>query len=363
MECRCGAVEELVRMELKVLNGSRVLITGHTGFKGFWLSRVLRSFGTEVHGISLTPELGSLFDRAKCGDFSSSSFLDITQQKDLLPLMKRINPDAIIHMAAQPLVLRSYREPILTFNTNVIGTANVLESMRTLGNVRGAIVITSDKVYKNLESGKAYKENDELGGKDPYSASKSACEMVVSAWSNLMSLDSDKTVISARAGNIIGGGDHSHDRILPHLIRSFKLGTPAVLRNPNAVRPWQHVLDPLMGYVTLLSKILNNAEISSSYNFGPFEDSRLKVGELADLACQEWGNTKGWISQANHNLFPEANLLWLDSTKANSELGWFPKLNAREAISWTIDWEKKSLDSDVLNVVDKQIEEYMELDL
>lgn len=350
-----------MRMDFTVLNGARILITGHTGFKGFWLSRLLRKFGTEVHGISLAPEIGSLFDRAKCEDFASSHFMDVTHQKNLMTQMKKINPDVVIHMAAQPLVRQSYREPILTFNTNVIGSANVLESIRNLENTRGAVVVTSDKVYKNLETGQAYKENDELGGKDPYSASKSATEMVVSAWRNLLSLESDKILISARAGNIIGGGDHSKDRIVPDLIRAFKLGTPAVLRHPNSLRPWQHILDPLMGYVTLISKILRKDDISESYNFGPKEVSKLTVGELAELACKEWGHSASWIRQENHDSLPEANLLWLDSNKANSELLWYPKLNAHEAISWTIEWEKESLTSNVVIAIDNQITKYMEL--
>ncbi len=361
MEFKRSALEELVTMELKELSRARILITGHTGFKGFWLSRLLRKLGSEIHGISLAPEAGSLFDRAKCEDFTSSYFLDITQQQDLQALMKKINPDAVIHMAAQPLVRRSYREPLLTFNTNVIGTANVLESMRSIGNVRGAVIVTSDKVYKNLETGQAYTESDALGGKDPYSASKSASEMVVSAWRNLMSLESEKILISARAGNIIGGGDHSNDRILPDLIRSFKLEVPAVLRNPMAIRPWQHVLDPLMGYVSLVSKILKENNIGDSFNFGPDEDSRLTVGELADLACKEWGNTKGWIHQVTQDSFPEAQLLWLDSSRANSALDWRPKLNASDAVRWTINWEKKILDSDVLTAIDSQITRYLEL--
>jgi CDP-glucose 4,6-dehydratase len=361
VEFKHRTLEKLVKMDFAVLDGARILVTGHTGFKGFWLSRLLQKFGTEVHGISLAPELGSLFDRADCADFASSHFLDITRQQDLLKLMKAINPDAVIHMAAQPLVRHSYREPLLTFNTNVIGTANVLESLRNLENARGAVVVTSDKVYKNLETGQAYKENDELGGKDPYSASKSASEMVVSAWRNLMSLESEKILISARAGNIIGGGDHSKDRIVPDLIRAFKLGTPAVLRNPNAIRPWQHVLDPLMGYVTLVSRILRNDNVGESFNFGPNEDSKMTVAELTEFACNEWGNTASWIHQENQDSLPEANLLWLDSNKANNKLLWSPKLNAYKAVSWTVEWEKKTLTSTVEVEIDSQITKYMEL--
>jgi CDP-glucose 4,6-dehydratase len=168
-------------------------------------------------------------------------------------------------------------------------------------------------------------------------------------------------LISARAGNIIGGGDHSKDRIVPDLIRAFKLGTPAVLRNPNAIRPWQHVLDPLMGYVTLVSRILRKDEVGESFNFGPNEDSKLTVRELAEYACKEWGNTASWSIQDNHDSLPEANLLWLDSNRAKSELLWSPKLNARNAISWTIEWEKETLTSSVVIAIDNQITKYMEL--
>lgn len=361
MEFKRSALEELVTMELKELRGARILITGHTGFKGFWLSRLLRKLGSEIHGISLAPEAGSLYDRAKCEDFTSSYFLDITQQQGLLALMKKINPDAVIHMAAQPLVRRSYREPLLTFNTNVMGTANILESMRMVDNTRGAVVVTSDKVYKNLETGQAYKEEDELGGRDPYSASKSACEMVISTWRILMKLESNKVAVSARAGNIIGGGDHSEDRLLPDLIRSFRSGTPAALRSPGSIRPWQHVLDPLLGYSILLSRILKNDEIGDSYNFGPGQDSKLTVGELAQLACQEWGVTKGWDFKESDQSLPESKLLWLDSSRAIDELDWRPKLNVGEAVRWAIRWEKESQSRGVISAIDNQIAEYLDL--
>ncbi len=363
MEFERGTLEELVVMEFKELNGARILITGHTGFKGFWLSRLLRKFGSEIHGISLAPKVGSLFDRAKCEDFASSYFLDITQQQDLLVLMKRINPDAVIHMAAQPLVRHSYREPLLTFSTNVMGTANILESMRKVENARGAVVVTSDKVYKNLETGQAYKEEDELGGKDPYSASKSACEMVVSTWRILMKLESKKMVVSARAGNIIGGGDNSQDRLLPDLIRSFRSGSPATLRCPGSIRPWQHVLDPLVGYVILLSCILKGDDISDSYNFGPNQESKLTVSEIAKLAYQELGGVESWVLQKADQSLPEANLLWLDSSKAIDELGWRPRLNVREAVRWTIKWEKEFQSRGVVWAIDNQIAEYLDLAL
>jgi CDP-glucose 4,6-dehydratase len=361
VEFKHRTLEKLVKMDFAVLDGARILVTGHTGFKGFWLSRLLQKFGTEVHGISLAPELGSLFDRAECEDFASSHFLDITRQQDLLKLMKGINPDAVIHMAAQPLVRRSYREPLFTFNTNVIGTANVLESIRNLERTRGAVVVTSDKVYKNLETGQAYKENSELGGKDPYSASKSASEMVVSAWRHLINLESNKSIVSARAGNIIGGGDHSEDRLVPDLIRAFRSNSPVVIRHPDAVRPWQHVLDPLMGYLKLISRILGHHEVGESYNFGPNEDLRLTVEELVELVCKEWGHTAGWIQQKDRDVLPEAKLLWLNSHKAKSELDWTPKLKVNEAITWTIKWERESANSDVQTTIDNQIAEYMEL--
>lgn len=349
------------KMETRIFSGARVLITGHTGFKGFWLSRLLKTFGAEIHGLSLPPEKGSLFDRANSRDLESNSFLDITEKKVLEKTLKDLNPDIVIHLAAQPLVRRSYRDPILTFNTNVMGTANVLESVRNLNNTQGVIIVTSDKVYKYVKTGHAHTEQDELGGHDPYSASKSASEIIVSAWRNLISLESSKVLVSARAGNIIGGGDHSEDRLLPDLIRSFRAGEPAVLRNPHAIRPWQHVLDPLMGYLSIASRILEKKYVSDTYNFGPLTDLQFTVGEIANLACQGWRGNPGWRHQEPEHFYPESMFLWLDSSRACEELGWRPKLSPREAVNWTIRWEQATQYLDVASIVDSQIQDYLEL--
>jgi len=348
-------------MDLQLLSGARILLTGHTGFKGYWLSRILLRLGARVSGISLPPEEGSLFQRFGDKYFDVSEFHDVRNIGELRDSFSRIKPDAVIHLAAQPLVRRSYREPLLTFQTNVLGTANVLEVSRDLDCIRGVVVVTSDKVYKNLETGQAYVEEDPLGGKDPYSASKSATEMVVTSWQQLVKLDSKQEIVSARAGNIIGGGDHSEDRLLPDLIKSFRSNQAAVLRNPDAVRPWQHVIDPLFGYITLLNAFFKSQKTSSSYNFGPKVDSSYTVRQLADFACKEWGSGATWVHQESNTELPESKLLLLDSSRALKELAWQAKIDTREAVKLTVQWEKEVLRNDSISLMDKQIDGFLEL--
>jgi CDP-glucose 4,6-dehydratase len=264
-------------------------------------------------------------------------------------------------MAAQPLVRRSYTEPLLTFQTNVLGTANLLECVRLSAKTIGALVVTSDKVYRNLETGRAFIEEDELGGVDPYSASKSAAEMVVTAWREMPKLSTDKLIVSARAGNIIGGGDHAEDRLLPDLIRSFRRGLPAKIRSPKSIRPWQHVLDPIWGYCLLVNRILEGKNISNSYNFGPSVNYQYSVEQIAKWACQYWGDGASWIYESPLELLPESKLLSLNSSKANVELGWNPKLDTRRAVEWTVRWEKERTNANVLLAIDKQIQKYLEL--
>jgi CDP-glucose 4,6-dehydratase len=348
-------------MDVKSLLGARILLTGHTGFKGYWLSRILLKLGVQVSGISLPPEKGSLFEKFGDQYFEMSEFHDIRDFEAIKKVINRIRPDAVIHMAAQPLVLRSYREPLSTFQTNVLGTANLLDISRGLECIRAVVVVTSDKVYKNLETGQAYVEEDSLGGKDPYSASKSATEMVVRAWQNLWQLDSKQVVVSARAGNIIGGGDHSENRLMPDLVRSFKSGTPAILRNPDAVRPWQHVIDPLFGYIALVSALLKNQRTSNSYNFGPSIDSRYTVRQLADFACREWGSGASWVHRKSNEELQESKLLCLDSSQASRELDWKVKLDAHNAVRWTIEWERANLKNNSISIIDDQINNFLDL--
>jgi CDP-glucose 4,6-dehydratase len=296
-----------------------------------------------------------MFERYGDRDFEISEFHDICNFQVLKDSFCRIKPDAVIHMAAQALVRRSYREPLLTLQTNVLGTANLLEVSRLMECIQGVVVVTSDKVYKNLETGQAYTEDDSLGGKDPYSASKSASEMVIGAWQNLLQLESRQILVSARAGNIIGGGDNAEDRLLPDLVRSFKLDRVAILRNPDAVRPWQHVLDPLFGYLALVNAFLENQGVSAAYNFGPSIASRYTVGQLATIACDEWGLGAKWTHQETEGELPESKLLLLDSSRALRELAWQTKLDAPEAIRWTIQWEKSVLQNDSVSITDNQM--------
>lgn len=343
------------------LESSRVLLTGHTGFKGTWLSRILDHLGAEVFGISLEPEKGSLFTKIPELNFARSEYFDLADNDRVKSVLQEVQPELVIHMAAQPLVRRSYRSPILTFHTNVMGTAHVLEAARHTQSVHGVLVVTSDKVYRNLETDRGYKEEDSLGGTDPYSASKAAAEMVVMAWRNIFGIESNRKIVSARSGNIIGGGDHSEDRLLPDLIRSFEANEVAQIRNPKALRPWQHVLDPLFGYLEIADQILAGTLKHDAYNFGPDETSKVNVGELADLACRAWGDGAAWETTIDSDEMPETKLLWLDSSRARTKLNWNCFLNTEEAIVWTIDWEKRAKEIGAASAVDVQINKYLEL--
>ena len=346
---------------LQQFAGVRVLITGHTGFKGAWLTRILNHANAEVFGVALPPESGSIFKRESGLDFAEQKFIDINNRKKITKFITRINPDLIIHMAAQPLVRRSYREPIETFQTNVIGTAHVLQAALESPRLKGVVAVTTDKVYKNVEKNEGYFEDEPLGGTDPYSASKSASEMVVTAWRNLAEISGEKVLIAARSGNVIGGGDHAEDRLIPDLIRGFKKNQQVIIRNPESLRPWQHVLDPLFGYLAVAAKILNGESASGAYNFGPAETSKLTVGEMSDLACQFWPKNPGWIHRPTGDLLHESKLLWLSSDRARSELGWKNLLDARESIKWSIEWELEAERTSPLDALDQQISRYQEM--
>lgn len=348
--------------DLSVYLGKKILVTGHTGFKGAWLSRTLVLAGAEVHGIALAPEVGSLYARVEEIGMCSSTTLDIRDRNGVEGYFKINSFDGVFHLAAQPLVLKSYEEPVETFETNVLGTAYVLDSI--IKNVASPwiVVVTTDKVYKNFEVSEGYREEDALGGKDPYSASKSATEMVINAWRAISEVRNSKVVIcSARAGNVIGGGDIARDRLLPDLIRSFNSNSPAIIRNPNSLRPWQHVLDPINGYIKLGRILIENKAIATAYNFGPKENSRLSVEEMAQAACSIWGNNARYVIKSDLSQALESKLLWLSSEKAWQELGWENKLDAKEAIKWTIEWEKFSDSVDCKSALDQQIMEFFKL--
>ena len=337
-------------------SGKTILVTGHTGFKGSWISRFLMLAGAEVHGLALPPEKESIYSRSLDLGFASSTFLDIRNRISLEKYFREKKFDGVFHLAAQPLVLESYEKPLETFETNVMGTANLLNAILNEGTAPWVVVVTTDKVYRNLESLVGYKEADPLGGNDPYSASKTATEMVVNAWRSIAEFKKyEISICAVRAGNVIGGGDVAKNRLIPDLLRSFRLNEPATIRNPESIRPWQHVLDPLSGYLTVGKFMIRNARLEPAYNFGPAEDSKISVQEMANIACRIWGENKGFVIKHNPGKEAESRLLWLDSEAAYRDLGWKSTLNAELAIKWTIDWERVAENKDPRTAMDEQI--------
>lgn len=335
---------------LSHFTGKKVFITGHTGFKGAWLMSALRSAGANVKGYALAPVYANgLFDLIKDLKNDESIIADIRDKKKLEQEVIAFQPDLIFHLAAQPLVRRSYEIPAETFEVNAVGTANLLEAINKLPGKCTVVIITTDKVYENKEQDLLYKEEDVLGGYDPYSASKACTEIVVSSFRNSFFNTNNytthqKAIASARAGNVIGGGDWSDDRIIPDIIRSLKKNETINVRNPKAVRPWQHVLEPIAGYLQLAA-LMDAAPLkfSKAYNFGPLPDDHLTVKELVEIAIETWG-TGNWKDGSDPSAPHEAGLLKLDISRAMNELNWSPKLSAKQAIAWTMDWYKQSAD-------------------
>lgn len=324
--------------------GKKVFITGHTGFKGTWLTILLERFGSIVRGYSLDPpSTPSLFESVKSNLSIDSIIGDINDFDFLNQKIVEFKPDYIFHLAAQPLVRKSYNETRETFSTNIIGTANLLESLKNLQKECVSVLITTDKVYENLEISYAYKELDRLGGYDPYSSSKACAELIINSYRqsffNVEKWNShSKSIASARAGNVIGGGDWAEDRLLPDIIRAVYSKKKVVVRNPNSIRPWQHVLDPLMGYLTLACKMKSNpTKYSSSWNFGPTEDGLMSVIELAEFTLMNLGF--GEIEIINNVKLPhEAKLLQLDINKALQQLDWRPKISSKNAVEMSVKW-------------------------
>jgi CDP-glucose 4,6-dehydratase len=316
------------------------LITGHTGFKGTWLTLFLRERGHKVSGISLNPEEDTLFTRVNTVKYLENDIrCDIRESSKLEYHFKDVNPDVVIHLAAQSLVRESYKNPIHTFQTNVIGTINVLKASQQISDLKAQLIVTTDKVYKNLDKKSGYVETDDLGGIDPYSASKAMADIAAQSW--LLSFDNPPTAI-ARAGNVIGGGDVCADRLIPDLVRSYSSGLTPRLRSPNSVRPWQHVLDCLNGYLMLVDSIIQNNTVGA-WNFGPDENQFKSVADVANMAGDLWGLEKKWENDLGDHPH-EASLLVLDSKKARRELGWSDRLNFEESIQWTINWYKSVYD-------------------
>lgn len=318
--------------------GKRVLITGHTGFKGAWLALWLQRLGAEVIGIALpAASAPNLFALLSDRPWMASYHCDIRSAQALKTLVQAALPDIVFHLAAQALVRESYRQPLDTFATNVMGTANLLEAVVHTNSVRVAVMVTTDKVYKNQEWTYPYREDDALGGHDPYSASKAASELVIASYRSSFLGAAGVSVASARAGNVIGGGDWSADRLLPDAVRAWQAGQPLVIRNPHATRPWQHVLDPLAGYLALAQKIWTQPELAGAYNFGPSTHEVASVKKVVELARDRYG--VGAIRFEGQSAAPhEAHLLALETAKTRSLLGLHPRWALAESIGRTMDW-------------------------
>lgn len=318
--------------------GKRVLVTGHTGFKGGWLTIWLKRLGAQVYGIGLQPYTGpNLFELARIDALCDSYFCDIRNKDHLSALIRNFQPEVIFHLAAQPLVRQSYKEPIETFSTNVMGTAHLLDALRGLESIKAAVIATTDKVYRNNEWYWPYREDDELGGHDPYSSSKAASEIVIGSYRDSFLARQGVAVASARAGNVIGGGDWSLDRLIPDAIRAWQEKKPIEIRRPNAIRPWQHVLEPLAGYLILAEKLWTNSSLEGAYNFGPLTKDAASVRDVIEMARRAYGN--GLVHYVEEKQGPhEAGLLALDISKAQQTLGFQPGLTLANSIQRTIGW-------------------------
>ena len=333
------------------------LITGHTGFKGSWLALMLEMQGHVVSGISLDPLEQSLFTQAELSSiFMHDVRVDIRDAVATKKAVERINPEVLIHLAAQPLVKQSYAMPVETFDINVIGTLNILEATRELKNLKAALIITTDKVYKNKNHLRGYTESDELGGHDPYSASKAAADMATQSWINCFA---QIPMAIARAGNVIGGGDWAEDRIVPDLVKAYSIGSLPVLRNPDAIRPWQHVLDCLNGYIYLLNSQLLRG-FTGEWNIGPSLEEKYSVKDLVSAFAGRWGVAGATWSVQDSEQHKESAYLLLDSDKARSILNWKDKLDFYETINWTADWYRNVDRMTPRNLCNMQIQKFLE---
>lgn len=342
----------------------KVLITGHTGFKGSWMCRLLINAGAQLTGYALEPPTSpSLFELCDVIGKMNSITGDVRDLEYLSKVFAEVQPEIVIHMAAQPLVRESYKNPVYTYETNVMGTVNVLECVRNTPSVRSVVNVTTDKVYLNREWNWGYRENEELNGYDPYSNSKSCSELVTSSYKLSFFDHMDISVSTARAGNVIGGGDFAADRIIPDCIRAVREGRDIVVRNPYSTRPYQHVLEPVAAYLMLAEAQYNDRKLAGSYNVGPDENDCWTTGNLVDLFCRKWKEITGedvrWINQ--HDGGPhEANFLKLDCTKLKTTFGWKPRWNVETAMEKIVEWTRVYFEKeDIAGCMDRQIEEFL----
>jgi CDP-glucose 4,6-dehydratase len=348
-------------MNRQFWRGKRVLITGHTGFKGSWLSLWLHLAGAQVSGYALAPRTEpSLFAAAGLVDDVTHSEADVRDLARLTQVVAAAQPEIVFHLAAQPLVRLSYVLPVETYAVNVMGTAHLLEAIRGTPSVRAVVVVTSDKCYENREWIWSYREIDPMGGRDPYSSSKGCAELVTAAYrESFFQSDTTAAIASARAGNVIGGGDWAEDRLVPDMMRAFVRGNAARIRLPTAVRPWQHVLEPLAGYVVLAERLLESRSMASAWNFGPSLEASQPVSSIVDRICSLWGDGARWELDG-HRVEHEARSLRLESTKAHALLGWRTRLLLDEALDWTVSWYRRFYvePSHARSLMIEQIERY-----
>ena len=348
-----------------MFRGAKVLVTGHTGFKGSWLLAILNRLGAEVMGYALEPHTKpSLYETITGDQLCRSIIGDIRDGRKVQQVILDFKPDYIFHLAAQPIVRTSYDIPAETFEVNGIGTAHVLDGIRMLNKPCVGVMITTDKVYENNETGEAYKETDRLGGHDPYSASKAVAEIIIDSYrksffSKYTFPKYKKSIASGRAGNVIGGGDWAVDRLIPDIVRGLSENKQISIRNPQAVRPWQHVLEPLSGYLTLASKMTKNPILyADSFNFGPYTEDVLTVQEMTEKALQIWGSGSIVFPELE-NQPHEAGLLSLDITKAEKILNWKPTLNAHQALEMSLGWYKKYYNGEsIIPLINEQIDRF-----
>ncbi|WP_230460960.1 CDP-glucose 4,6-dehydratase [Burkholderia ubonensis] len=358
-------MEGVVMQDSIFWSGKRVLLTGHTGFKGGWLTLWLRSLGAHVTGYSLAPEtVPNLFSLARVEEGIESIIGDIRDRNRLLEAICHAQPEIVIHMAAQPLVRASYSNPVETYETNVLGTVHVLDAIRQVPGVRSVVIVTTDKCYENREWEWGYRENEAMGGYDPYSSSKGCAELVTAAYRNSFfnpaSYDLHRVAVAtARAGNVIGGGDWAFDRLIPDIMRAIAHGETVNIRNPHAIRPWQHVLEPLSGYLVLARSLyIHGARHADAWNFGPHDADAKPVQDIVEYLTARWGENARW--QLDNGQHPhEATYLKLDCSKARARLGWHPRWNLAQALDKIIAWYKAAERQDDMRAVSlAQIAEY-----
>ena len=338
--------------------GKKVLVTGHTGFKGTWLCRILVNAGAEVTGYSLNPPTDpALFHMAGLEGKMKSVIGDIRDLAHMKEVFAEAEPEIVLHLAAQPIVRDSYKDPVYTYETNVMGTVNILECVRLFPCVKSFLNVTTDKVYENMEWEYGYRENDRLDGYDPYSNSKSCSELVTHSYKKSFFADGHCAISTSRAGNVIGGGDFANDRIVPDCMRAAMKNEAIIVRNPHSTRPYQHVLEPLAAYLMIAKAQLEDGALAGYYNVGPDDKDCVTTGNLVDMVCAAWGEGLTWINKSDGGPH-EANFLKLDCSKLKSAFGWKPQYGVKEAIELTAEWYKAyAAGEDVVAVMDKQIAE------